>query len=99
MPGSSGQQPLWLQGEISLNADGPVDLRITAPAGTAAWIGGTRIGGTRLDLTATAAVPLASGGNRLTLRVPTTASEGQEVKVEVRKTKGSPSRVEVAGGQ
>ena len=99
VPGNSGQQPLWLQGEISLNADGPVDLRITAPAGTAAWIGGTRIGGTRLDLTATAAVPLASGGNRLTLRVPTTASEGQEVKVEVRKTKGSPSRVEVAGGQ
>jgi putative heme-binding domain-containing protein len=94
VPGSSGQQPLWLQGEISLNADGPVDLRISAPAGTTAWIGGTRI-----DLTATAAVPLASGGNRLTLRVPTTVSEGQEVKVEVRKTKGSPSRVEVAGGQ
>jgi hypothetical protein len=43
-------------------------------------------------------VLLEKGGNRLTLRVPATSGTGQEVKVEVHKTKGSPRRVEVAGG-
>ena len=93
-PGGSGNQTLWLQGEISADAAGPVDLRITAPEGTAAWVGGTR-----LDLTKTGSVPLAQGGNRLTLRVPVTAGAGQEVKVEVHKTKDSPRRIDVAGGQ
>jgi hypothetical protein len=91
--GGSRVQPLWLQGEISLDATGPLDLRITAPEGTAAWIGGKRI-----DLTKTGAVSFEKGGNRLTLRVPATAGAGQEVMVEVRKTKDSPRRVEVAGG-
>jgi putative heme-binding domain-containing protein len=89
----SGLQPLWLQGEISLDAAGPLDLRITAPEGTVAWIGGTRI-----DLAKTGSVPLEKGSNRLTLRVPATSGTGQEVKVEVHKTKESPRRVEVAGG-
>jgi len=92
-PGGSGLQPLWLQGEISLDGAGPVDLRITGPEGMAAWIGGTRI-----DLAKTGSLPLEKGGNRLTLRVPAEPGKGQEVKVEVRKTKDSPRRVEVAGG-
>ena len=91
--GGSQVQPLWLQGEISLDATGPLDLRITAPEGTAAWIGGKRI-----DLAKTSAVPFEKGDNRLTLRVPATAGAGQEVTVEVHKTKDSPRRVEVAGG-
>jgi len=91
--GGPGVRVVWLQGEISLDAPGPVDLRLTVPAGTAAWIGGTRI-----DLSETDAVPLAQGGNKLTLRVPATSGGGQEVRVEVRKTNGSPRRVDVAGG-
>jgi putative heme-binding domain-containing protein len=93
-PEGSGRQPLWLQGEINVDAAGPVDLRITAPEGTTAWIGGMR-----LDLAKTGSVPFAQGNNRLTLRVPETAGAGQEVTVEVRKTKDSPRRVDVAGGQ
>jgi hypothetical protein len=93
VPRGSGLQPLWLQGEISLDAAGPLDLRIMAPVGTAAWIGGTRI-----DLAKTGSVLLEKGGNRLTLRVPAMSGTGQEVKVEVHKTKDSPRRVEVAGG-
>jgi hypothetical protein len=92
-PGGSGVQPLWLQGEIIADAAGPVDLRISAPDGTVAWLGGTR-----LDVAASRAVPLAKGGNKLTLRVPATHGAGQEVRLEVRKTKGSPRRVEVVGG-
>ena len=92
-PGGSGLQTLWLQGEIILDAPGPVDLRIKAPEGTAAWIAGKRI-----DLAQTGSVPLAHGGNRLTRRVPATPGTGQEVQFEVRKTKGSPCRVDVAGG-
>ena len=92
-PGGSGLQTLWLQGEIILDAPGPVDLRIKAPEGTAAWIAGKRI-----DLAQTGSVPLAHGGNRLTRRVPATPGTGQEVQFEVRKTKGSPRRVDVAGG-
>lgn len=91
--GGSGMQPLWLQGEIILDGAGPIDLLITAPEGTAAWIGGKRI-----DLAKTASLPLDKGGNKLTLRAPATVGGGQDVKVEVRKTKGSPRRVEVAGG-
>ncbi|NBX30465.1 hypothetical protein EBR04_08510 [bacterium] len=82
-----------MQGEIILDAPGPVDLRIKAPEGTAAWIAGKRI-----DLAQTGSVPLAHGGNRLTRRVPATPGTGQEVQFEVRKTKGSPRRVDVAGG-
>jgi hypothetical protein len=84
---------LWLQGEITADAAGPVDLRIAAPEGSAAWLGGTR-----LDLAATGAVPLDKGANTLTLRVPATQGVGQEIKAEVRKTKDSPRRVDVAGG-
>jgi len=90
-PGSSGSQPLWLQGEIVVDGPGPVDLRITAPEGTAAWLAGRRI-----DLAQSSAVAVEKGSNKLTLRVPATA--GAEVKVEVRKTKDSPRRVDVAGG-
>ena len=90
----SGLQLLWLQGEISVDGAGPVTLRIAAPEGTAAWIGGKRI-----DLAQTGSVPLEKGSNWLTLRVPTTPGTDQEVQVEVGKTTGSPRRVEVAGGQ
>jgi hypothetical protein len=75
------------------NADGPVDLRINAPDGSAVWLGGTR-----LDLAALRAVPLVKGENTLTLRVPATRGAGQEVTVEVQKTKDSPQRVDVVGG-
>lgn len=92
-PGGSGSQPVWLQGEIAADAAGPVDLRLSVPAGTAAWLGDTRI-----DLAKTEAVPLAKGGNKLLLRVPATAGAGQDVKAEVRKTKDSPRRVDVVGG-
>lgn len=92
-PGGSGLQPLWLQGEIVADNAGPVDLRITAPEGTAFWLAGRRI-----DLAQAAAVTVEKGSNKLTLRVPATAGAGDEVKVEVRKTKGSPGRVDVAGG-
>jgi putative heme-binding domain-containing protein len=92
-PGGSGMQPLWLQGEIVVDGPGPVDLRITAPAGTAAWIAGRRI-----DLATTAAVALDQGTNRLTLRVPAGLGGSEEVKVEVHKTNGSPRRVDVVGG-
>ena len=92
-PGGSGVQPLWVQGEITADAAGPVDLRISAPDGTTAWLGGTR-----LDLAALDAVPLNNGANTLTLRVPATQGAGQEIKAEVRKTKDSPRRVDVAGG-
>jgi len=93
-PGGSGLQPIWLQGEIGVDAAGQVDLRISAPDGTTAWVGGAR-----LDLTKTGSVPFAQGWNRLTLRVPVTAGTGQEVTVEVHKTKDSPRRIDVAGGQ
>jgi len=89
----SGVQILWLQGEIMADAAGPVDLGVVVPEGSAAWIGGTR-----LDLGATNAVPLAKGGNKLTLRVPATQGQGQEIKAEVRKPKGSPRRIDVVGG-
>jgi hypothetical protein len=92
-PGGSGVQPLWVQGEITADAAGPVDLRISAPDGTAAWLGGTR-----LDLSASDAVPLNKGANTLTLRVPATPGASQEVKAEVRKTKDSPRRVDVVSG-
>jgi putative heme-binding domain-containing protein len=92
-PGGSGLQPLWLQGEITLDAAGPVDLRIAAPEGTAAWVGGVRI-----DLAKTGSVPFEKGGNRLTLRVPVAMGKGQELKVEVHKTKDAARRIEVAGG-
>ena len=92
-PGGSGLQPLWLQGEITLDAAGPVDLRITAPEGTAAWVGGVRI-----DLAKTGSVPFEKGSNRLTLRVPVATGKGQELKVEVHKTKDAARRIEVAGG-
>ena len=90
----SGLQSLWLQGEISVDAPGPVDLRIAAPEGTAAWIGGKRI-----DLAQSGSVPLETGSNKLTLRVATTPGTDQEVQVEVGKTQGSPRRIEVLGGQ
>jgi len=90
----SGQQTLWLQGEILADGGpGQVDLRIAAPQGTAAWIAGKRI-----DLDKTGAVALAQGWNKLTLRVPATAGAGEELKVEARKTKDSPRRIDVAGG-
>jgi putative heme-binding domain-containing protein len=92
-PDGSGVQVLWLQGEITADAAGPVDLRITAPEGSAAWLGGTR-----LDLAAAAAVPLAKGANKLIFRVPVTRGGDQEIRAEVRKTKDSPRRVDVAGG-
>ena len=93
-PGGSGLQTLWLQGEILADGGpGPVDLRITAPKGTAAWIAGKRI-----DLDESGAVVIAQGWNKLTLRVPATAGAGEEVKAEVRKTKDSPRRIDVAGG-
>jgi putative heme-binding domain-containing protein len=92
-PGGSGVQPLWVQGEITADTAGPVDLRISAPDGTAAWLGGARV-----DLAALRAVPLAKGSNTLLLRVPATPGAGQEVKAEVRKTKDSPRRVDVVGG-
>jgi hypothetical protein len=84
---------LWLQGEITADAAGPVDLRIAAPEGSEAWLGGTR-----LDLASTAAVPLAKGANKLIFRVPVTRGGDQEIRAEVRKTKDSPRRVDVAGG-
>jgi putative heme-binding domain-containing protein len=92
-PGGAEVQPLWLQGAIVSDAEGPVDLRISAPDGSAAWLGGTR-----LDLAALRAVPLVKGENKLTLRVPATRGAGQEVTVEVQKTKDSPQRVDVVGG-
>jgi putative heme-binding domain-containing protein len=92
-PDGSGVQVLWLQGEITADAAGPVDLRISAPDGTAAWLGGTR-----LDLAATGVVPLDKGANKLIFRVPVTRGGDQELKAEVRKTKDSPRRVDVAGG-
>jgi putative heme-binding domain-containing protein len=92
-PDGSGVQVLWLQGEITADAGGPVDLRIAAPEGSAAWLGGTR-----LDLAATGAVPLDKGANTLIFRVPVTRGGDQEIKAEVRKTKDSPRRVDVAGG-
>lgn len=92
-PDGSDVQPLWLQGEITADAAGPVDLRISAPDGTTAWLGDARI-----DLTKTGAVPLTKGGNKLLLRVPATTGSAEEVKAEVRKTKDSPRRVDVVGG-
>lgn len=93
-PGGSGLQVLWLQGEILADGGpGLVDLRITAPRGTAAWIAGKRI-----DLDNTGAVAIAQGWNKLTLRVPATPGAGEEAKVEVHKTKDSPRRIDVAGG-
>jgi putative heme-binding domain-containing protein len=90
--GSAGQ-PVWLQGEITADGACLVDLRVTAPEGTTAWLGGTR-----LELGKSDAVRLAKGENRLTLRVPVKPGAGHEVKVEVRRTKNSPRRVEVVGG-
>ena len=92
--GGSAVQPVWLQGEIVVDADGPVDLRIAAPKGTAAWCGGTR-----LDLAQTGSLGLEEGTNKLTLRVPVALGAGHEVQVEVRKTKDSPRSVDVVGGQ
>jgi putative heme-binding domain-containing protein len=91
--GGSEIQPLWLQGDIILDGPGTVDLRVTAPESTAAWVGGKRI-----DLSKASSVPLDQGVNWLTLRVLAAAGGGQEVKVEVQKKKGSPRRVEVVGG-
>jgi len=91
--GGSAAQTVWIAGEITVDRPGPVDLRIRAPAGTAAWIGDTRV-----DLANASAVACVKGGNRLVLRVPVTPGTGQEVLVEVRKTKDSPGRVDVAGG-
>ena len=92
--GGSAVQPVWLQGEIVVDTDGPVDLRIAAPKGTAAWCGRTR-----LDLAQTGSLGLEEGTNKLTLRVPVTLGAGHEVQVEVRKTKDSPRSVDVVGGQ
>jgi len=92
-PNGSGVHVLWLQGEITADTAGPVDLRIRVPEGAAVWVNGTR-----LDLAATGAVPLDKGANTLTLRVPATQGVGQEIRAEVRKTKDSPRRVDVAGG-
>ncbi len=91
--GAAASEGIWLQGEIVVDAAGPVDLRLTAPVGTVAWIGGKKI-----DLAQTSSLQLTKGANRLTLRVPAALSAGQEVKVEVHKTKGSPRRVDVSGG-
>jgi putative heme-binding domain-containing protein len=92
-PGGSGLQVLWLQGEIDTDGPGPIDLRIKAPVGTVAWLGGGRI-----DLAQPGETLLEKGKNRLTLRVPATAGVGDELTVEVRKTKGSPRRMDVVGG-
>ena len=92
-PGGSGKQVLWLQGEIYTDGPGPIDLRIKAPLGTAAWLGARRI-----DPAKPGVVHLEKGLNRLTLRGPATAGAGDELTVEVQKTRGSPRRMEVVGG-
>lgn len=90
---ASAARTVWIAGEITVDRPGPIDLRIQAPAGTAAWLGTARV-----DLGNAAAVQCANGGNRLVLRVPAMPGTGQEVLVEVQKTKDSPGRVDVAGG-
>ena len=92
-PGGSGSQPVWLQGEIVASTPGPVELAITAPAGTLVWLGGQR-----LDLAQKGPVALAAGANTLTVRTPAVSGSTDEVKVEVRKVKESPRRVEAVGG-
>ena len=92
-PGRERPRVFWLRGEIVVDADGPVDLDISVPEGSTAWLGDRRI-----DLARASAVQCGKGTNRLTLRVPAAAGGGQEVRVEVRKTKGSPRRVDVVGG-
>lgn len=92
-PGGSAGHSVWLLGEITADAAGPVDLRLGVPDGTAAWLGAAR-----LDLANTGAVPLAKGGNKLLLRVPIAAGASQDVRAEVQKTKDSPRRVDVVGG-
>jgi putative heme-binding domain-containing protein len=87
----SAGQPVWLQGEMNVSAAGEIELVITAPEGTVAWLDGKRCESGK-------AVTVDRGGHRLTLRAIPGASPGSEVKVEIRKPKGSRVKFEVTGG-
>lgn len=89
----SGENVLFLQGEVQVTVAGDVGIRINSWAGTHLWMDDQPVQAKEPIITG-----LARGRHKITLRVDITKREAKELKVEVLKTEGSTAEFVVVGG-